>query len=77
MQHRVASSASLHPSATRGWRGSWRFGNADHDKRSLLRHALATASIYGVCSYRPSGPAPKFAGANLMPGPFNVKKEEV
>jgi hypothetical protein len=31
----------------------------------LLRYALATASIYGLCGYGPSGPAPKFAGANF------------
>jgi len=35
------------------------------DKRSLLRYALATASIYGDCGYRPSGPAPTFTGANF------------
>jgi len=31
----------------------------------LLRDALAVASIYGVCGGGPSGPAPKFAGANF------------
>jgi len=65
VQHRVASSASLHPSATHGWRGSWHFGKADHDKRSLLRYVLATAFTYGICGYGPSGPALKFAGANF------------
>ena len=39
--------------------------NGRDDKRSLLRYALATASIYGICGYGPSGPAPKFAGANF------------
>jgi N-acetylglutamate synthase-like GNAT family acetyltransferase len=39
-----------------------------NDKRSLLRHALATASIYGVCGCGPSGPAPTFAGLNLSNG---------
>jgi hypothetical protein len=39
------------------------------DKRSLLRYALATAPIYGISGYGPSGPAPTFADANLTPGP--------
>ena len=30
----------------------------ENDERSL-------ASIHGICGYGPSGPAPKFAGANL------------
>ena len=40
-----------------------------HDKRLLLRYALATASIYGICGCGPSGPAPKFAGANFANPP--------
>lgn len=36
----------------------------------LLRYALATTSIYGICGYGSSGPAPKFVGANSMPGPL-------
>jgi len=34
----------------------------------LLRYALATASVYGVCGCGPSGPALTFAGANLANG---------
>jgi len=38
------------------------------DKHSLLRYALATASVYGICGCGPSGLAPTFAGANLNAG---------
>jgi PHD/YefM family antitoxin component YafN of YafNO toxin-antitoxin module len=36
----------------------------------MLRYVPATASIYGVCSYGPSGPAPTFAGANFANPPL-------
>ena len=45
------------------------FSSGGHDKRSLLRCALATASIYGICSCGPSGPAPTFAGADFANPP--------
>jgi len=41
------------------------FGNGGNDRCSLLRCALATASIYGICGCEPSDPALKLAGANL------------
>ena len=40
------------------------------DKRPLLRDALATAPIYGVCGHGPSDPAPQFAGANFANPPL-------
>jgi hypothetical protein len=45
-------------------------------ERSLLRHALATPSIYRICGYGPSGPAPTFAGADLKPVFWNQLMEE-
>ena len=38
--------------------------NTRNDKRSLLCYALAPASAYGLCGCGPSGPTPKFAGAD-------------
>jgi hypothetical protein len=45
--------------------GTRRAVNGENDKCSLPRYALTTASIYGVFGCGPSGPAPKFAGANF------------
>jgi hypothetical protein len=45
-------------------------GNPPSDKCSLLRYALATASIYGICGYGPSGPAPTSAGADFANPPL-------
>jgi hypothetical protein len=57
--------------------GGLRFGLKPHppavdvvdrrnDTRSLLRYALATASICGIGGCGPSGPAPTFASASLL-----------
>jgi len=43
------------------------------DERSLLRYALATASIYSICGYGPPGSAPNsLARTSQMPGPLDA-----
>jgi len=74
----MAFAATAHP-ALRPHPLAWT-SNARADKYSLLPYALATAFIYGICGYGPLGPAPQFAGADLMSGPsceislFSTKK---
>jgi len=44
------------PSVFQWCQGAWPTFNGGNEKRSLLRYALATASIYGICGHGPSGP---------------------